>query len=175
VGHSFGASVALALLAARPQLSALAVLEELPGPSSVDWEAEADAIRGGAGQARLQPAAVLARTRAAQPHWAEQDCHFAVRDLARCRDDDVAAGLRNGPSWTWPARIDPQLRVLLLLAPDAVGVNRLEDATALRGADRRRATVDLHARVVELKAGHCVHRDDVDGWLHAVTAFTRAS
>ena len=43
VGHSFGAAVALALLDRGPAIGHL-VLEEPPGPQSVDWEAEAEAV-----------------------------------------------------------------------------------------------------------------------------------
>jgi len=166
VGHSFGAAVAALLLDRRP---ARAVLEELPGPASVDWPAEAAAVRAGAAEAHADPAGTLARTRAAQPRWADQDCRHAVRDLARCAADDVAGGLARGGDWPPVEPVD--IPVLLLLAPDAPGRNHLADATALRGPDRTRAQATLHAELRVLDTGHCLHRDDPDGWLDAVTGW----
>ena len=173
LGHSFGAATALALLVEQPQVTARLVLEELPGSASVDWDAEASAVRDGARVARLDTATEIARARAEQPRWAEEDCHHAVADLARCHADDVAAGLRRGPTWTHGDQLTPRdTAAMLLLAPDAPGVNRLEDSTALRGQDRRRLTISLDAQVAVLDTGHCLHRDDPDGWLEAISGFT---
>ena len=113
--------------------------------------------------------AAVAGTRAAQPRAASEDCAHAVADLARCRSDDVAAGLRLGATWSAPGTCSAE--VMLLLAPDAPGTNRLDDATALRGLDRRDVVSRLGAQVTLLRTGHCVHRDDPDGWLSAVTDF----
>jgi pimeloyl-ACP methyl ester carboxylesterase len=172
LGHSFGAAVALALVAEQPDVAPQLVLEELPGASSVDWNAEAGAVRDGARAARLDAAAAVARTRADQRRWAEQDCHHAAADLARCHADDVAAGLRYGRTWTHPDQLTAgAAAVMLLLAPDATGVNRLDDATALRGQDRRRFAVGLDAHLAVLDTGHRLHRDDPEGWLDAVSTF----
>jgi pimeloyl-ACP methyl ester carboxylesterase len=59
--------------------------------------------------------------------------------------------------------------VLLVLGPDAPGVNELDDATALRGTDRRKAQAILPADTVIRDAGHCIHRDDPAGWLQALS------
>lgn len=171
LGHSFGAAVALALVAQRPGTTARLVLEEPPGPTSVDWASEASAVRRGAWAARRDIAAAVLATRRDQPRWDEQDCRHAVTDLARCAADDVAAGLRRGASWAGQTSNVTRLPMLLLLAPDAPGVNRLEDATALRGPDRRRLVDDLGAEVTVLDAGHCPHRDDPAQWLAAVSRF----
>ncbi|MDQ3527359.1 MAG: hypothetical protein M3424_05660 [Actinomycetota bacterium] len=59
---------------------------------------------------------------------------------------------------------------MLLLAPDArPGVNRLQDATALRGQDRRRFTIGMDAHLTVLDTGHRLDRDDPHGWLNAVS------
>jgi pimeloyl-ACP methyl ester carboxylesterase len=166
VGHSFGAAVALLLLDRGP---ARVVLEELPGRASVDWAAEAAAVRTGAAEARADPDGTLARTRAAQRRWADEDCRHAVHDLARCAADDVAGGLARGGDWPRAEPVD--VPVLLLLAPDAPGRNHLSDATALRGPDRTRAQATLAADLRVLDTGHCVHRDDPAGWLDAVTGW----
>ena len=58
----------------------------------------------------------------------------------------------------------------MLAAPDAPGINRDEDGTALRGVDRAAARVIADA-FVEIDGGHCLHRDRPDAWLQAVTGF----
>lgn len=163
----------MALLADHPQFAERVVLEEMPGPGSVDWLAEAQAVGDGAQNARRDLEAAVAGTRAAQPRWVDEDCRHAVEDVAACHVADVAAGLLLGPTWSQPALLaDGKPPVLLLLAPDAPGVNRLEDATALRGPDRNQAHAALRAQVQVLNTGHCIHRDDAPGWIAAVTSFS---
>ena len=109
--------------------------------------------------------------RETQPTWSEEDCRNAVGDLARCAAEDVSEGLRVGYSWP-TLRADAVDRpVLVLAAPDAPGVNRLADATVLRGADRA-LVHELADSFVEIPAGHSLHRDRPDEWLAAVLAFT---
>jgi pimeloyl-ACP methyl ester carboxylesterase len=174
VGHSFGAAVAAHLRADGSIGATRWVLEELPGPRSVAWEAEADAIVAAATRARDDGAAAIAETTAQQPRWSDRDRAYAVHDLGACAADQVAAGVRVGARW-WdevgPA--EDGLAVLLLLAPDAPGVNHLEDATALRGEDRHAAVQRFRAAVTVLPTGHCVHRDDPAGWVEAITAWCR--
>lgn len=169
VGHSFGAAVAVAVAASYPALVRRLVLEELPGGCSVDWSAEAEAVLTDAWRARTDPQATLASTRNGQPRWLLEDCQHAVADLARCAAVEVSDGLRVGAGWT-PADVISQVQAptTLLLAPDRPGVNRLENATALRGADRDMAVTATRADVVVVDAGHCIHRDDPDTWLKAV-------
>lgn len=168
VGHAFGAAVALALVA-RHAVDVV-VLEEPTGPHSVSWTAEATALVGDVEAARRDPDAVYARCRTVHPHWAEQDCRYAVRDLARCVAGDVADGLRLGPDWPGlPAESDRP--TLVLAAPDAPGVNELADASVLRGADRQTVR-ELADTFTQIDGGHCLHRDRPNEWLQAVLAFT---
>lgn len=169
VGHSFGAATAAWLCAMHPTFARRLVLEELPGGSSVDWAAEADAVPTEAMKAKTDLAAALQRTRAAQSNWHVDDCRHAVTDLARCAVDDISAGLRRGSGWTLPRLLERvTVPTTLLLAPDSSGLNRLEDATALRGSDRAIAVRALRADTVVVDAGHCIHRDQPDAWLRAV-------
>ena len=173
LGHSLGAVAAIVLLAEYPELAGRLVLEEPPGPNSTDWAAEADAVERSAAAARRDPGGELARTVAAQPRWEEQDCRYAVDGLLTCAVHDVAAGLRLGPGWPLadPAR-HVHTPTLVLAAPDAPGVNSLEDATALRGADRQALLDTLPAPHLQiLDTGHCIHRDDPAGWIDAITSF----
>lgn len=170
VGHAFGAMVALALQQRRRD--ELIVLEEPPGPSSLDWSAEAARLRASAAAARRDARALYVEVRATQPGWAEEDCRNAVRDLGSCAVDDIAAGLGTGPDWPSLASAASDRPTLVLAAPDAPGSNRLFDATVLRGADRESAR-ELADTFVELDGGgHCLHRDRPEDWLRAVLAFS---
>lgn len=166
VGHSFGAAVAVILLAGDRPIAARAVLEELPGPHSVDWIAEAASISGAAASAQAEPAAMTGQIRATQVRWADQDCQHAVTGLAVCEPAEIAEGLTRGRDWTPPSvMFRVSVPITLLLAPDAPGINRLEDATVLRGADRTAAVNALRAEVRIVDAGHCIHRDNPHAWL----------
>jgi pimeloyl-ACP methyl ester carboxylesterase len=169
LGHSFGAAVAVSLLARRSDK--LLVLEEPVGPASVDWAAEAASVRSGAAAARRDARALYEEVRSTQPAWSEEDCRNAVSDLARCAAQDIAEGLRLGHTWPTlrPDAVDRP--VLVLAAPDAPGVNRLADATVLRGDDRA-LVHEIADSFVEIRAGHSLHRDRPDEWLAAVLAFT---
>lgn len=169
LGHSFGAAVAVSLLDRRSDK--LLVLEEPVGPASVDWVAEAASVRSGAAAARRDARALYEEVRSTQPAWSEEDCRTAVSDLAHCAAEDVAEGLRQGQSWPTLGSYGVDRPVLVLAAPDAPGVNRLDDATVLRGADRAKV-YELADSFVEIPAGHSLHRDRPDDWLAAVLAFT---
>ena len=174
VGHSFGAAVALSLLGDGPEIGSV-VLEELPGPTSVDWAAEAQTVLNSVELARRDPRAADEQTRAAQPRWTDRDCRQAVHDLASSGADDIAAGLRKGPEW--PALEPSRLTVptLVLASSESegrVGVGTgLANATALRGPDRA-AVRQIADAFVELDGGHCLHRDQPDAWLRAILDFT---
>ncbi len=166
VGHSFGALVAVALQQHRP-VAELLVLDEPPGPNSVSWAAEAAAVLSDAQLARRNPESAFTQLRQAQPGWTEDECRQIIRDRASGHPPDIAAGLRCGADW---AGIDPDALTcptVLIAAPDAPGVNHLEDATALRGDDRR-AAIGLVESFVEVKGGHTLHRDLPETWLSVV-------
>lgn len=170
IGHSFGASVALALQKRRP-VAELLILDEPPGPNSVDWAAEAAAVLSDAQLARRDPEGAFVQLRQAQPGWIEDECRQIIRDRASGHPPDIAEGLRRGGEW---AGIDPTALTcptVIIAAPDAPGVNRLEDATALRGDDRRVA-IELVESVVELEGGHTLHRDVPEAWLSVVLNYS---
>jgi pimeloyl-ACP methyl ester carboxylesterase len=174
VGHSFGASVALSLLEQGPEIRSM-VLDELPGPRSVDWTAEAESVLAGVAAARRDPAAVHEQTRTLQPRWSDRDCQQAVHDLASSGADEIAAGLRQGSHWPSleaARRTVPTLVLAAAEAPVSIGVGAgPADATVLRGPDRAAARQVADA-FVELDGGHCLHRDQPDAWLRAILDFT---
>ena len=169
IGHSFGASVALALVARGLTIRTL-VLDELAGPNSVNWVAEAESVLAGVAAARRDPAGAVDRMRAAQPRWSDQDCVQAVRDLASSCAEEIADGLRLGVEW--PALDAGKLTspTLVVVAPDPGGVGRSGDTTVLRGEDRAAARQVADA-FVELDGGHSLHRDQPELWLRTIIDF----
>ncbi len=167
VGHSFGAATALALLEIGPPIGQL-VLEELPG-AGLDWAESAKSTLAEVEAARHDLDAAYERTRDAHPRWAEQDCRQAVRDLASCSGAEVAAGMRRGSDWP---QLDPAtLRCPTLLMLGADPPVDPADPSALLGEDRAAACLVADV-VLEVDAGHCVHRDQPEEWLRAVAEFS---
>jgi pimeloyl-ACP methyl ester carboxylesterase len=174
VGHSFGAAVALSLAAQGAEIRSL-VLDEPPGPSTVDWDAEAEDVIKGVEAARRDPAAAGQRTREAQPRWSDRDCRQAVHDLASSGADEIAAGLRTGADWPTLEAAELSVPTLVLVAPEGSGRVDIDagsaDSSVLRGRDRAAAR-QVADTFVELEGGHCLHRDQPDAWLRAVLDFT---
>jgi len=174
VGHSFGAAVALSLLEDGPEIRSL-VLDEWPGPRSVDWDAEAEAVLSSVGSARRDPTAAGQRIRTIQPRWSDRDCHQALHDLASSGADEIAAGLRKGADWPDLEANRVTIPTLVLAAREdgsSIGVGTGQaDATVLRGPDRAAARQIADA-FVELDGGHCLHRDQPDAWLRTILDFT---
>jgi pimeloyl-ACP methyl ester carboxylesterase len=169
VGHSFGAAVALSLLAQGPEIRSV-VLDELPGPSSVDWEAEAEAVLTSVASARRNPAGTSDETRKVQPRWSDRDCRQAVHDLASSCAEEISAGLRLGPAWWGLDAAKLTSTTLVVAAPEPGFLSRSADTTALRGDDRAAARQVADA-FVELDGGHWLHRDQPEVWLRTITDF----
>ena len=169
VGHSFGASVALALVA-RGLTTHHLVLDELPGPSSVDWAAEADSVLAEVATARRDPAGMVDRVRTAQPRWTDRDCRQAVHDLASSCAEEIAEGLRLGAEWPRVEATEVESPMMVIVAPEGSGVDREAGTSTLRGADRGVARQVADA-FVELDGGHCLHRDHPDVWLRTIIDF----
>ena len=174
VGHSFGAAVALSLLEGGPEIRSL-VLVEPPGPRSVDWDAEAEAVLSSVGSARRDPTAADQWIREIQPHWSDRDCHQALHDLASSSAEEIAAGLRKGADWPGIEANRLTIPTLVMAALEdgsSIGVGTgLAHATVLRGPDRAAARQIADA-FVELDGGHCLHRDQPDAWLRTILDFT---
>lgn len=169
LGHGFGAAVALALISrCRAEL---VVLEEPPGPVSVDWPTVAEELERQVAATRRDQQSAYERLRTAKPQWAEEGCRAVVHDLAGCVVADVAAGVRAGGGWPTLRPDVPVRPTLVMAAPDAPGVNHGVDATVLRGSDRQLAR-ELADSFVELEGGHNLHRDAPHEWRQAVLAFT---
>jgi pimeloyl-ACP methyl ester carboxylesterase len=169
VGHSLGALVALELVRARPGFARRLVVEDPPGPTSVDWAGLAAGIELDTGRAATDPEGLRRELAAANPAWPPGEAERRVADLADCDGPVIAAALRGGVAYDLPALLTAaRLPTLLLLAKEALGSNLL-------GLDRKAATEALAGGTTRvLPAGHSVHREALDAWLAAVDAWLEA-
>jgi pimeloyl-ACP methyl ester carboxylesterase len=177
VGHSLGAIVALGLLGRDPGATRAVVLEEPPGAGAIDLGALAAVIVHDAAAVRIDRAPLVAREREANPRWELGDVERSVRGIEEADSDAIVAALDGPLRWDLSALLDRvDVPTLVLAAPDAPGRFPLDPGSALRGADRRAVRAELAPeRFVELDGGHCLHRDNPQGWLEAVDSFARAA
>jgi pimeloyl-ACP methyl ester carboxylesterase len=166
VGHSLGALVALELVGRRPGFARRLVVEDPPGPASVDWAEVAAAIEADTRRAVTDPGGLLRDLEAANPAWPPGQAERRVADLADCDGRAVAAALRPGVPFDLPALLAAApLPVLLLLADEALG-------SILLGKDRTAAVEALRdGTTLVFPAGHSVHREALDAWLAAFDAW----
>jgi pimeloyl-ACP methyl ester carboxylesterase len=166
VGHSLGALVALEVVAHRPGFARRLVVEDPPGPSSVDWPALAAGIEADTGRADTDPAALRRELEAANPTWPPGEAERRLADLADCDGRAVAAAVRGGVAFDLAALlVAANLPTLLLLGEEALGSN-------LTSLDRKAAVEALPGGTTRvLPAGHSLHREALDPWLAAVDAW----
>jgi pimeloyl-ACP methyl ester carboxylesterase len=170
VGHSLGAMVSLALLAERPRYARRVLLEDPPGPRSIDWAELAKGMEHDGERARREPAALRADLERENPSWPPGEAERRVADMAECDTATIAAAVRGGLTFDLAARVAAvDAPVLLVLADEAAGSTLLgEDRAALVGAVRNGAT-----RV--LPAGHSVHREALPAYLAAIDEWLAAT
>jgi pimeloyl-ACP methyl ester carboxylesterase len=167
VGHSLGALVALGLVAARPGFARRLVVEDPPGPASVDWAALADGIETDARRAVVDPQGLCRDLEAANPAWPPGEAERRVADLADCDAAAIAAALRPGVPFDPAALLAAaRLPILLLLAEEALG-------SVIVGVDRKAALAALGAGGVArvLPSGHSIHRESLERWLAELDAW----
>jgi pimeloyl-ACP methyl ester carboxylesterase len=170
VGHSLGALVALELVGRRPGFARRLVVEDPPGPSSIDWAAVAAGIEDDTAQAATVPEALRRELEAANPAWPPGEAERRVADLADCDGQAVAAAFRGGvPFDLASALAAARLPVLMLLGEEALG-------SILTGLDRTAAVDALPDGITRvLPTGHNLHREALDAWLAALDAWLTAS
>jgi pimeloyl-ACP methyl ester carboxylesterase len=166
VGHSLGALVALELVGRRPGFARRLVVEDPPGPNSVDWAALAPGIEADTRRAATEPEALRREMEAVNPTWPPGEAERRLADLTDCDGQAIAAALRGGIAFDLAALLAAaDLPTLLLLAEEALGSN-------LTGLDRKAAIEALpNGTTRVLPAGHSLHREALDPWLAAVDAW----
>jgi pimeloyl-ACP methyl ester carboxylesterase len=170
VGHSLGALVALELATARPGFARRLLLEEPPGPHSVDWVGLADGMEADRRRAVEDPEGLRRDMEAENPRWPPGEAERRVADLADCNATAIAAALRPGVPFDLAGLLAAaRLPILLLLADEALG-------SSLTGVDRKAAMAaagDGATRV--LPSGHSIHREALEAWLAALDAWLAGS
>jgi pimeloyl-ACP methyl ester carboxylesterase len=165
VGHSLGALVALELVAAQPGFARRLVVEDPPGPSSIDWAAVAASIEADTRRAATEPDALLRDMQAANPGWPAGEAERRLADLADCDGQAVAAALRPGVPFDLAAFLAAPIPVLMLLGEEPLG-------SILLGLDRKAAVGALSDGTTRvLPTGHNIHREALDPWLATLDAW----
>jgi pimeloyl-ACP methyl ester carboxylesterase len=177
VGHSLGAIVALGLLARDPGAARAVVLEEPPGPGSIDLTLLAAVIEEDAAAVRRDRAPLVARERDSNPRWDPGDVERSVRGIEEADAGAIVAALDGELRWDLEQLLaGAGVPALVLVAPDARGTFPRDPGSALRGADREAVRAALAPdRFVVIEGGHCLHRDDAARWIDAVDDFARAA
>jgi pimeloyl-ACP methyl ester carboxylesterase len=176
LGHSLGVLTVLALLEHDPGWAPTVILEDPPSVFDADaCLALADGIVADVAAVRADHAAVVARVRGEQPAWADEDVHWAVQGIAEMDPEPFARLLRAVAHDERLRRPTPD-RVLAAAPAAHVLAARsrrpfLDGGSALSDADREALARRLPAgHVVDIRGGHCLHRDAPHEWLAAVRA-----
>jgi pimeloyl-ACP methyl ester carboxylesterase len=180
VGHSLGALVALELVTARPGFARRLLLEEPPGPNSVDWVGLADGMEADRRRAVADPEGLRRDLEAENPRWPPGEAERRVADLADCNATAIAAALRPGVPFDLAGLLAAaRLPILLLLADEALG-------SSLTGVDRKAAMAaagpegsgepqggapEGRRATRVLPSGHSIHREALEAWLRELDAW----
>jgi pimeloyl-ACP methyl ester carboxylesterase len=163
LGHSLGALTVLRLRGLHGAVTRRIVLEDPPGPASSDPKEIARSIEEDAAKVRQDPEVFASEQRAANPAWAEEDVSNGVANMLDCDAGPVAALIRRG------LRYDLVGQVGALDVPTLLLLGSEERDTLLRGDERVAVANALQGgRSKTLDAGHNVHRDDFEGYVHAL-------
>ncbi len=163
IGHSLGAAVTSELAYRRPELVQRIVLEDPPSISragDTGWLAnlERELI-----QARLDPEGEVTRELTENPLWLEEDARQDVEGKALADADGLLATFRQ-PTGARVLELAPQLAV------PALYIMASEDRSVFIGDARLelRAGLPPHSRLIEIEAGHTIHRDCFDDYIAAL-------
>ncbi len=171
LGHSMGGCTAADLAARRPELVAAAVLEDPAwyAPRSPEQQELVVAQRVADAQAvAADPEAGIAACRAEHPGWPESE----LAPWAQAKADVDLDFLRTGqvvPRTPWPD-------TAAALTPPTLLVTGEVDVRVDEGIRAQLAEIDNRALEVEVvpTAGHCVRRDQADGFHAVVDPWLRA-
>jgi pimeloyl-ACP methyl ester carboxylesterase len=167
VGHSLGAVVSMRLGLRRPTIARRLVLEDPPSIDRSADEAFLASVRDGVRAARTSPEAEVRRELAENPRWLEEDARQNVEGRALVDAEGVVATMRRPRGFRVSAAAPAlELPTLFLLADEKRSV-LVGDAR-----DELRRGLPPQATLVELDAGHTIHRDRFDEYLAALTEWS---
>lgn len=165
LGHSLGALTALEFGIEHPGLVRRLVLEDPPDSNggTRGFDGVAQDVEEGVARTKKDPDSAARITRAENPSWTEEDVANDVAGDLACDAGPVAAMVRSGLRPDLPAMVGAlETPTLLMLGSEEMGSVMLEpERTAVAQALRRGAT-----EVFE--TGHCIHREDFDGYVHGL-------
>jgi pimeloyl-ACP methyl ester carboxylesterase len=179
VGHSLGSIVAIELLSLAPNAAQALILDEPPGPRTVQWGSAIDRLRAEQGIARRNPQFYASEVHRKLPGWNATDCATAVEDLIACDLDVVADAFTVLASGSSHALV-PLLEIpaLIMLGPDVDGDYIIGGAygSSIRGEERRQLVDAFRSPTTcVFGVGHVLHRDAPEKWAHHVASFAEQS
>lgn len=176
VGHSLGALVALVLVARHATGARRVVLDDPPAIDGADQLRLADAIRGDAEAVKTDAASLLRREREANPRWQERDVEHSIEGVANAEGALLADALARSLRWDLLELVEAvDVPVRVLAAGDVRASFSADGGSALHEPARTALRGLVGAQhFVELPGGHCLHRDDPDGWVEVVDRALRS-
>lgn len=174
IGHSLGALVALELTRRLP-LKAL-ILEEPPGPTTVDLSAQADDLLERHRLARSSPTTLRDRLDRHFFGWSVTSREQAVVDNAACKAPYVARALRRIQVSAHTLGPTPTMPTMLLVGSVSEHSNERRDVSSMNSVDRHRLAAAAQAAgaplvTMTLGQGHCPHREQPREWANTINDF----
>jgi pimeloyl-ACP methyl ester carboxylesterase len=166
VGHSLGGAVGAELAFTRPDLVDRLVIEDPPAHIRAGDSEWLDNVVREVAAARDDFDGEVARELAANPAWAEEDARQDIEGKQLADDRGIVASL-GVPNGSRVPEIATRLGVPTLFLLGAA------ERSVYTGEPRRRLRAGLPAgsRVVELDAGHTIHRDRFEEYVSLVAAW----
>jgi pimeloyl-ACP methyl ester carboxylesterase len=177
LGHSLGAVVATELLRLCPNATHRLILDEPPGPNTVDWANAVPYLEHEQHLARRDALGHAAQMNRALPFWHPTDCLTATEDLAAHNRSAVADALAEISTGEW-VRTAPSIHAptLVMAGPETTGqyVFGGDYGSSIRGDERAQLVASLpRAKLTVFGRGHVLHRDNPSEWVTRVDRFGR--
>jgi pimeloyl-ACP methyl ester carboxylesterase len=166
VGHSLGALVAMALVAAEPDAVRFLVLEDPPSQEAVDWPVLAEELERDARRARTEPDALRADLMRPPDNLPRGDADAKVESLRLLDLEQALAELLRETVFdvVAMARAVP-VPALLFLGREELGSMLIGPARAATATSLPRGWTEV------LDCGHSVHREAFDSYLRRLDAW----
>jgi pimeloyl-ACP methyl ester carboxylesterase len=166
LGHSLGALVAMAMVAAEPGAARLVVLEDPPCQEAVDWPVMAAELESYGRRARTEPDALLADLMGPPDNLQARDAQARVDSLRLMDLEQALAELLRETVF------DVAAMAAAVPVPTLLFLGREELGSMLIGPARAATATSLPRGWTEvLDCGHSVHREAFDSYLRRLDAW----